>query len=234
MQAADYLRKIPLFADLTSEEMVEVLRMARSVTFAPGETLCAQGSQADCLFVLETGEGIVRVRDPRGQAREVSRIKAGEVLGELGLVDGQPRSADVVATQAIRAYRLDRTQFDAMRAALRPAAFKMLRRIAITVSERLRDINTTISAQLAAGLTQSAQPVPTASAPTGGRVSRVHEAPAQAAVPSRASRVHEPPSQQAARPRTAPAAGPAPGPAPGPRVQALQAMLNRLSSAGHK
>lgn len=225
MQAADYLRKIPLFADLTSEEMVEVMRIARSVTFAAGETVFSQGSPADCLFVLEAGEGVVRVRDGSGQAREISRVAAGEVLGELGLVDGQARSADVVATQAIRAYRIDRAQFDAMRTALRPAAFKMLRRVAVTVSERLREINTTISDQLAQNMTPSAP----------ARMSQPH------APPARMSQVNAAPARPAAAPQrptaaVAPArtAASAPQAQPGPRVQALHAMLSRLSNVGHK
>jgi CRP-like cAMP-binding protein len=149
MNAVDHLRRIPLFADLTAEEMVDVLRMATVVQFAPEQQICAQGGAADGLFILEEGEGAVRVRDANGRAREVSRIGAGEVLGELGLVDGQGRSADVIALTAVRAYRLDRAEFDRMRAAMHPAAYKMLRRIALTVSARLRAINAAISDQIA-------------------------------------------------------------------------------------
>src|SRR5690349_10987569 len=99
MNAAEALRKIPLFAELTSEELSEVARIAKPVSFAVGDTLCAQGSAADCAFVVVMGEAVVRVRDARGQPKEISRIASGEVIGELGLVDGQPRSADVVASE---------------------------------------------------------------------------------------------------------------------------------------
>jgi CRP-like cAMP-binding protein len=151
MNAVDHLRRISLFADLTAEEMVDVLRLAKVVQFAPEQRLCAQGSPADCLFIVEEGEGAVRITDGQGRVREVSRIGAGEVLGELGLVDGQARSADVVAVTALRAYRIDRAEFDRMRAAMHPAAYKMLRRIAATVSARLRAINSAVSEQVAPG-----------------------------------------------------------------------------------
>jgi len=176
MSAVDHLRRIPLFADLTADEMVDVLRMATIVQLAPEQRLCTQGSPSDCLFIIEEGEGAVRIRDIQGRVRDVSRIGAGEVLGELGLVDGQARSADVVALTQVRAYRIDRAQFDRMRAAMNPAAYKMLRRIALTVSARLRAINSTVSDQIApddrvSRVTREPQ------APAG-RVSRVNTAPA--------------------------------------------------------
>jgi CRP-like cAMP-binding protein len=178
MSAVDHLRRIPLFADLTAEEMVDVLRMATVVQVAPEQKLCTQGSPSDCLFILEDGQGSVRIADAQGRVREVSRIGPGEVLGELGLVDGQARSADVVAITSVRAYRLDRAQFDRMRAAMNPAAYKMLRRIALTVSERLRAINSTVSEQIAPNDRPSrVTRDPAAPTPPTGRVSRVNTAP---------------------------------------------------------
>jgi len=193
MNAVDHLRRVPLFADLTAEEMVDVLRIATVVQFAPEQPICTQGKPADGLFILEEGEGAVRVRDPNGRAREVSRVRAGEVLGELGLVDGQARSADVIALTAVRAYRIDRVEFDRMRAAMHPAAYKMLRRIALTVSARLRALNAAISDQLAPPLepqsmaratTERASrvaPEPRASRVTVDRSSRVNTATVAAA-----------------------------------------------------
>jgi CRP-like cAMP-binding protein len=185
MSAVDHLRRIPLLSDLTAEEMIDVLRMATVVQFAPEQRICAHGSAADGLFILEEGEGSVRVGDTNGRTREVSRIGAGEVFGELGLVDGQVRSADVIALTAVRAYRLERVEFDRMRAAMHPAAYKMLRRIALTVSARLRAINAAISDQLAppgeAPRASRVAPEPRVSRVTVERVSRVNTAPIAAA-----------------------------------------------------
>lgn len=202
MNAADHLRRIPLFSDLTAEEMVDVLRLATVVQFAPEQRLCAQGSPADCLFIVEEGEGAVRISDAQGRVKEVARISAGEVLGELGLVDGQARSADVVAVTQLRAYRIDRAQFDRMRAAMHPAAYKMLRRIAVTVSARLRAINSAVSERV----------VP------GERASRAHE--------PRVSKVDRP---SAAMPAPAPVAAPAREPE---ERSLLRSVLARFSGAG--
>jgi CRP/FNR family cyclic AMP-dependent transcriptional regulator len=168
VQAADYLKQIPLFSDLAPDEIVDVLRIARVVTFAPGKLLCTRGEQGDCAYVIEQGEAAVRAVDEHGKLVVIARVGAGEILGELALVDGHPRSADVVAVTEVRGYRIDRVEFDALRRAMHPAAFKMLRRIAITVSDRLRDVNDAIAAEL-----KRAEP--------GARASRT---------PSRASQAH--------------------------------------------
>ena len=135
----------------------------------------------------------MRVQDAQCRSREVSRIGAGEVLGELGLVDGQTRSADVVALTAVRAYRIDRAQFDRMRAAMHPAAFKMLRRIALTVSARWRAINAAISEQIAPNEEPRGSRTPE---PPVARVSRVNTAVATA----RVSRVNTAPVAAAREP----------------------------------
>jgi CRP-like cAMP-binding protein len=149
VQPADYFKQIPLFCDLNPEEIMDVLRIARVVSFKAGSKLCTRGAVADCAYLLEAGEVSIRASE-EGQAEvELARAGAGEILGELALIDGHPRSADVIALSDVRGYRIDRSELDAMRKAMHPAAFKILRRIAITVSDRLRDLNEAIAEELA-------------------------------------------------------------------------------------
>jgi len=162
VQPADYFRRIPLFSDLGPEEIVDVLRIARVVRFESGALLCARGEKGDCAFVIEEGEAAVRVVDELGKPVVIARVGPGEVVGELSLVDGHPRSADVVATRALSGYRIDRVELDALRRAMHPAAFKILRRIAITVSDRLRDVNDAIGQALTATPSPSGGGGPTA------------------------------------------------------------------------
>jgi CRP-like cAMP-binding protein len=151
VQPADYLKQIPLFSDLDPEEIMDVLRIARVVSFKAGAKLCTRGAKADCAYVLEHGEVSIRAAEEGQPEVEIGRVGAGEILGELALIDGQPRSADVVALGEVRGYRIDRSELDAMRRAMHPAAFKIMRRIAITVSDRLRDVNDAIAQELSKG-----------------------------------------------------------------------------------
>lgn len=180
MDAGDYLRQLPLFAELDGEEVMDVLRIARLVQLEKGEYLCRAGEAGDCMFVIEKGVATVRAADSAGKMVEIAKLGEGELIGELALVDGQPRSADVRALTALTAYRIDRKGFDEMRTALHPAVFKMLKHVASTVSWRLREINAAVSNAMAATDVKAVQKVDLRS--TGGqpaiRMSRAGPPPA--------------------------------------------------------
>jgi CRP-like cAMP-binding protein len=76
--------------------------------------------------------------------QEIARVGAGAIVGEMALLDGQPRSATVSAVDAATLYRIDRAAFTVLRANLRPAAFKVIRTLARTLCARLREINGSI------------------------------------------------------------------------------------------
>lgn len=137
----DYLRKLPLFAGLSETELLDVLRATKVVRFRAGEMVCRAGEPGSAMFLIESGTVAVSVpRTTRGSV-EVKQLGPGELFGELALVDSQPRSADVEARTDVVAYSLDRAEFDKLRAQMNPAAYKVLRQVALIVSERLKHLN---------------------------------------------------------------------------------------------
>lgn len=156
-QVLRLLRGIPLFADLEQEELMTVLRMARPLQCTAGDVLCKQGDPGDCMYVIQAGQVSVVVRSADGKAIPVATLKAGDLIGEMTLVDDAPRSADCVAASVVRLFRIDRAQFEVMRGELHPAAFKILRRIALTVCARLRHVNETVSRVVGAPAPQQGQ-----------------------------------------------------------------------------
>ena len=124
---------------------MDVLRGARPVQFQPGEGLCKQGDPGDCMYVIQAGQVSVVVGGPDGNPVPVATLKVGDLIGEMTLVDDAPRSADCVASSVVRLFRIDRAQFEILRGELHPAAFKILRRIALTTCGRLRHVNETVS-----------------------------------------------------------------------------------------
>ena len=139
------LQTIPLFADLEDSELMDVLRMARPVQHDAGHVICRQGDPGDCMYVIQSGEVTINIKGAEGRPIPVATLKGGDLLGEMTLVDAQPRSADVVAATQVRMFSIDRGAFDSMRAMLHPAVFKMLRRIGLTTCARLRKVNETVS-----------------------------------------------------------------------------------------
>lgn len=139
-----YLKQIPLFADLTDEECVDIVRTFATEKLDAGKDLCRENDPAEAMYVLERGKLRIHKKTLQGIDQELARVGPGAVVGEMALLDGQPRSASVSAVEACSVYRIDRAAFTVLRANLRPAAFRVIRTLARTLCARLREINGSI------------------------------------------------------------------------------------------
>lgn len=92
----DRLRKVELFADLGDDDLARICSLAKDVRLAPGEVLFREGDWADQAYVVTAGEVEILKTTER---REVLLAVRGEndVIGEMALVEHQPRSATVRA-----------------------------------------------------------------------------------------------------------------------------------------
>jgi small-conductance mechanosensitive channel len=100
---------LELFHSLTPDERSYVADHLRYAPFTAGETITKQGAQAHFLYILCTGEVEVRRHgDGSLPVRVVAHIVAPGFFGEMGLLTGEPRGADVVALTDIECYRLDK------------------------------------------------------------------------------------------------------------------------------
>jgi len=104
------LRSVALFATLVDKEIDSLVDHLRYSPFAKGETVTKQGNVAHWLYVLVSGSVEVRLREG-GESRDVATIDAPGYFGEMGLMTGEPRQADVVALTDIECYRLDKEAF---------------------------------------------------------------------------------------------------------------------------
>ena len=73
-------------------------RLAR-VHVPAGTLLYRQGDDSDSMHFVVTGRLEVRVRDRHGDRRLVAQLSAGDCVGELSLLTGEPRAADVLVTR---------------------------------------------------------------------------------------------------------------------------------------
>ncbi len=92
--AVELLRGVPLFSSLSDKHLQAIAKTAKETEFAPGATVVREGDRSKVGFFLIL-EGQVEVR--KGD-KVLSRLGAGQFFGEMAVLDGQPRSADVVAT----------------------------------------------------------------------------------------------------------------------------------------
>ncbi len=119
MQRVQSLKQIPLFRSLTDDELHTLAEGLSPAIYTAGETITKQGSVANWLYILTSGTVEIRTNiDPDGpdgpasvQSRLVTSLKAPDVFGEMSLMTGEARSADVVATTDVECFRLDKETF---------------------------------------------------------------------------------------------------------------------------
>ncbi len=117
------LRAIPLFEACTADELQQIASTAYPIVFEEGEALCTEGDESrDCYFVVE-GEGTVSI-----QSKHVGRVRANEVVGERGPIEGLQRAATVTATTRVLAYSISRVRLQEILNA-NPGAATHMRRL---------------------------------------------------------------------------------------------------------
>jgi predicted acylesterase/phospholipase RssA/CRP-like cAMP-binding protein len=107
------LARNPLFDGLEPDELGELAWLMRPRRFGPGESICVAGETGTSLFLIADGLAGV-VRSEGDEARVVARLRRGDVIGEMSLMTGEPRSATVVATTETNALELDQKDFAAL------------------------------------------------------------------------------------------------------------------------
>ncbi len=105
------LLNIPLFAGLTDAQLEQISRMAIRRKVPRNTTIVHAGASTDSLFVIVEGSAKVLNRDSEGNEVILSLLGAGECFGEMGLIDGSPRSADVVASESCELLVIAKTDF---------------------------------------------------------------------------------------------------------------------------
>ena len=137
------LRRVPIFASLTPEQLSELASVAVPRRWAEGEVVFREGDPGDTCYVIQ--EGCVRVLRNHSDGRTITlaELRAGDLFGELAMFDTERRSATVEAGEDTRGVAL--LASDMRRLLLRhpDMALKLLAAFA----ERLREANERISRQ---------------------------------------------------------------------------------------
>ncbi|HZU83156.1 MAG TPA: mechanosensitive ion channel family protein [Polyangiaceae bacterium] len=106
---AHAIERLDLFRSLTPEERDFVADHLKYAPFTAGETVTRQGAVAHWLYIVCAGRVEIRRHvDGGGPSRVVATIDAPDFVGEMGLLTGEPRTADVVALTDVECYRLDK------------------------------------------------------------------------------------------------------------------------------
>ena len=107
-----FLRDSELFENQPAEVIRAVLAQGQLLDFGPGDVVCRQGEQGDRLFVVKSGVlEVVAVPSDGSDPTTVAYLGTGEVIGELALLTGSPRSATVRSPEHAEIFVVDKAVF---------------------------------------------------------------------------------------------------------------------------
>lgn len=109
-QLARKLSQVPLLQQLPPEEVKAILPFVNRRSYRKGTTLFRQGEPGDSLIIVERGQ--VEIVDVRGGGRVVATLGENEVVGEMALLTGEPRSAMALAATDLRIWLILKEDFD--------------------------------------------------------------------------------------------------------------------------
>jgi HEAT repeat protein len=113
MERILFFRRVPIFANLSPADLKQVAAIAYEETFSDGEVIAEQGETGDAMFVITSGE--VRVCMAKdGVQSEVARRGVGNYVGEMAILNREPRSATLIAAGEVRALCMDRKSFEGL------------------------------------------------------------------------------------------------------------------------
>jgi CRP-like cAMP-binding protein len=95
------IRSVPLYAELSEDELTQVARLFKQRSFAPGETVAKEGSGGGAFYLIESGTANVSVA-----GRERAPLGPGDYFGEIALIDEGARSATITAVEQLSCYGL--------------------------------------------------------------------------------------------------------------------------------
>jgi alkyl hydroperoxide reductase subunit AhpC len=103
-----------VFPRLRKRVLAEVSDSLRTVVFDKGDIVIHQGGRPDRFYIIAEGEVSVIRRLGKGKEIELARLGKGDVFGEMGILTGNPRTADVRADSNVLLYALDWKDFKAL------------------------------------------------------------------------------------------------------------------------
>jgi uncharacterized membrane protein len=155
----ELLAEVPFLQFLDDKDRAALAADLDVVHFPAGRVLFNYGDPGDSLYVIRSGEVEVFFKDDTGSRIVLDTARAGDVFGELSLLDGGPRTASVVATQDLEALRVDRAHLDhflkrhpeatldlltAMGRRLRATSEKLRHTASRNVNEEMEDTRTAV------------------------------------------------------------------------------------------
>ena len=130
----------PLFDVLPRETLDEILRQATERSVRRGQTVFQKGDEGSYMVAVLSGRIRISATSLEGREVTLNMIDAGEVFGDMALLDGKPRSADAIALENSNLMMVERRHF----LPHLTSSNKLALRVIDVLCERLRETSETL------------------------------------------------------------------------------------------
>ncbi len=128
-----------LFGQLNDDDVEWMLKVGTKRPISAGSVLIEQGVPVEAVFILLEGRLAVWLQPRRGPEREIARLNAGEIVGEMSFVDARPPSATVRAVEDCTVFAIPKAVLNARLISDPGFAARFYRALAIYLSTTVRE-----------------------------------------------------------------------------------------------
>src|SRR3954468_17213886 len=142
-ESVELLSRVPLFSELSREELERISRVSVARSFPAGVRVFHEGDHSDACYLVRTGALRVTREHSDGRAIALATLGPGDIFGELAMLDGQARSASVETLSDSELLALPASDFRRLLAEHSRISVKLI----IALTRRLRETNERVSRQ---------------------------------------------------------------------------------------
>jgi CRP/FNR family transcriptional regulator, cyclic AMP receptor protein len=187
----ELLTRVPLFSELSTQELERISKVAVPRSFEKGVRVFHEGDSSDACYIVRTGDLRVTREHSDGRAIALATLGPGDIFGELAMLDGGTRSANVDALADSELLALPAADVRRLLSEHPEIAVKLI----VALTRRLRETNErvarqsfqTVPSRVAGVLSQLIADDPVAAGPQGITVRMTQSDLAQLAGTSRES-----------------------------------------------
>jgi CRP-like cAMP-binding protein len=132
-----FLKNVPVFSSMPPRELNHLGKIAEEMVFQSGQTIITQGEHGETLYLIAQGQvSVVQ------NGKSVAELSENDFFGEMSILDGEPRSATVVAKSDCLVLSVSKDNLYGILTRHHEVSLHIIR----TLTQRLRHANETHSA----------------------------------------------------------------------------------------
>ena len=106
------MKRVEILSSVDPYELTQISDALKTVSYRPGDYVIREGEMGDVFYMVESGEAEATKTFEAGKpAVSVKKYRDGDYFGELALIKGEPRAANIIANSDLKVVTLDRGSF---------------------------------------------------------------------------------------------------------------------------